>query len=155
APPAPGSRGLNVVKLRIPGADRPKAQDAIELPPPRKVPAIKASDILCSGFIHTTPFSALNKVSATFERGNAILSSEGDYVRINLGSTGGVNPGAVYSVVRPTKRITDPSRTGAARNLGMHYLDVAQIKIVQTQADSSLARVTQNCEAIEVGDLLV
>jgi len=97
----------------------------------------------------------LTKISATYEKGNATLASVGDYVRINLGSTGGVNPGSVYNIVRPTRRVTDPTRTGAERNLGTHYLDIAQIKIVQAQADTSLARVTVNCEAIEVGDLLI
>src|SRR5215471_2199356 len=155
APPAPGSRGLNVVKLRIPVVDRPKAVDAIELPAQRKAPGIKATDVLCSGFISSTPVQNLTRISATYARDNASLSAEGDYVRINLGSTGGINPGSVYNVVRPTRIITDPSRTGAARTLGMHFLDIAQIKIVQAQADTSLARVTVNCEAMEVGDLLV
>jgi hypothetical protein len=155
APPAPGSRGLNVVKLRIPVADKPKAVDVIDLPAPRRVPGIKASDVLCSGFIRNETVQYFTKVSATYERGNATLSAVGDYVRINLGSTGGINPGAVYNVVRPTRRVSDLSRTKGSQILGMHYLDVAQIKVVQAQADTSLARVTVNCEAIEVGDLLV
>src|SRR5215471_692823 len=68
APPAPGSRGLNVVKLRIPVADRPKAVDAIELPAQRRAPQIKTSDVLCSGFISSSPVQNLTKVSATYEK---------------------------------------------------------------------------------------
>jgi hypothetical protein len=38
----------------------------------------------------------------------------------------------------------------------MHYLDVAQIKVVVAQRDFSLARIMQSCgDAVEVGDLVM
>ena len=55
--------------------------------------------------------------------------------------------GATYQVVRPTKTIS---------NLGMHYLDIAQLSIVMTQPDFSLARVLRTCQdAIQVGDIMI
>jgi hypothetical protein len=41
------------------------------------------------------------------------------------------------------------------RNLGTHYLDVAQVQVIMAQPDFSLARVTSTCEALELGDIMV
>jgi hypothetical protein len=37
----------------------------------------------------------------------------------------------------------------------MHYLEVAQVQVVMGQPDYSLARVTQGCENVEIGDVLI
>jgi hypothetical protein len=37
----------------------------------------------------------------------------------------------------------------------MHYMEVAQVQIVMGQADHSLGRITQGCDSVEIGDILV
>jgi hypothetical protein len=80
-----------------------------------------------------------------------VMASPGDYVYVDRGTADGVRPGTTYEVIRPTHRISSPG-TG---QLGMHYLEVAQVEIVMGQSNYSLARVTQGCEAVELGDLLI
>jgi hypothetical protein len=41
-------------------------------------------------------------------------------------------------VVRPTRKLTNPSHTKVFGDLGTHYIDVAQIKVVVSQPDFSL-----------------
>jgi len=60
-------------------------------------------------------------------------------------------------VVRPTKTMTSPfGRTKATSDLGKHYLDIAQLKVVLAQPDFALARVMHSCgDAVEVGDVMM
>jgi hypothetical protein len=44
-------------------------------------------------------------------------------------------------------------RTRGERRLGMHYLQIAQVRVVITQPEFSLAQVIHNCDAVEVGDI--
>jgi hypothetical protein len=117
------------------------------LDPPRPVPEVKPSDMYCSGFVQQTAVARDLKIIAKHEPDNSALSSSGDYVYLGQGSEDGIAVGNKYQVIRPTKRLDG--------NLGMHYLDVAQVQVVMTQPDFSLARVTHNCEAAEYGDLLI
>ena len=155
--PPPASRGAAVIRstLTVPPAESVKAQDVILLTPPRRAPEVKNSDVYCSGFVRATTVPKDFKVTSTYQRDGAAVAAEGDYVRISRGSKGGVTVGSIYQVVRPTRRVDDPSRKGDAKNLGMHYLDIARIQVVQAQADSALALVIDNCEATEEGDVMI
>jgi hypothetical protein len=152
----PASRGIAVLKNLIGNPTQTvRAKDIFELPALRQFSAIKTSDMYCSGFIHSTPLPSTLRISSTYQRNGAVLSNDSQYVHINTGSRGGVTNGAVYQVIRPTRDVHDPSRTGAAGDLGEHYLDIGQIRVVQVSEDSALALVVGNCEAVEVGDLMI
>src|SRR6185436_3112441 len=46
-------------------------------------------------------------------------------------------------------------RSHADRDLGTHYLDVAQLRVVLLQPEFSLARVIHSCaDAVDVGDIV-
>src|SRR6185295_18202844 len=155
-PTVPSSRGIAVLQNLITTAPATsRARDVFDLPELRRFPAIKNSDMYCSGFVRSTPLPNVLKVASTYQRNGAVLSSDSQYVHLNKGSNVGVTAGSIYQVVRPTRHVSDPSRSGAGRNLGMHYLDIGQIQIVQVTADSALARVIGNCEAVEVGDVMI
>jgi hypothetical protein len=85
------------------------------------------------------------------------MASEADYIYLSRGSEEGVAAGDTYDVIRPTKTLSNPyGRNHEKRDLGMHYLDIAQVKVALAQPSFSLARVIHSCgDAIEVGDLLV
>jgi hypothetical protein len=132
----------------------PKAVDVFQIPQSRLVPALKSSDVYCSGFIRSTPVADLLQVSSTYQRDKSSLSTQGEYVRINHGSKGDVTVGSMYQVVRPTRKVSNPEG-GFGSSLGMHYMDVGQIQIVQVQEDFSLAQVLYSCDALEPSDVLL
>jgi hypothetical protein len=115
---------------------------------------VKSTDLYCSGFIRSTPVSDLLQVSSTYQRDKAAFSTQGEYVRINHGAKGDVAVGSVYQIVRATRKVSNPDG-GLGSSLGMHYLDVGQIQIVQVQDEFSLAQVLYSCDAIEPKDVLV
>lgn len=156
-PSPPAQRGSAVIRpnLTVPPVVVTKAQDVYDLPAPRAVSQIKSSDFYCSGFVSTTAIPKTMKVASTYERDGAILSTEGNYIRIRKGSTSGMTAGSTWQVVRPMQNVDDRTGKGAKKSLGMLYLDVAQVQAVQVEADSALARVIGSCDAVEVGDLLV
>jgi hypothetical protein len=117
----------------------------VDLNPPRVYPEVKEADLYCSGFIRSGGVSDDIKITKRFGN-NEILASSGDYVYVSKGAEDGVQAGTKYQVIRPTKNVS---------GLGMHYLEVAQVEIVIGQAGYALARITQNCEAAELGDLLI
>ena len=127
----------------LPEAGPPKS--VLNLNPPRSYPEVKDADVNCAGFIRTDEVSRDVKVVGRYSDGKTV-ATEGDYLYIGKGVEGGVRPGVVYEVLRPTRRID---------GLGMHYLEIAQVQVVMGQADHALGRITYSCEAVEIGDVLV
>jgi hypothetical protein len=146
APPAPAP----------PVEAPPPPGDVFQLAQQKPVPEVKIDDLYCSGFVRKAALARDLKVISRYDA-DGVLSTEGDYIYISQGSEDGVTAGGLYQVVRPSTTITDPQgRTRAERDLGMHYLEVAQIRIVLSQPDFSLARVIHSCgDAIEVGDVML
>jgi hypothetical protein len=155
-PPVPASVGIGVLSRFLTNSNPavPKAVDVFQIPQSRLVPALKSSDVYCSGFIRSTPVADLLQVSSTYQRDKSSLSTQGEYVRINHGSKGDVTVGSMYQVVRPTRKVSNPEG-GFGSSLGMHYMDVGQIQIVQVQEDFSLAQVLYSCDALEPSDVLL
>ena len=113
-------------------------------------------DLYCSGFVRVAPVAKNLKVISKFDSSNGVLAAEGEYVYLSQGSEDGIVTGSVYQVIRPTKTLTNPKgRTKTERDLGMHYLEVAYLKVVYTQADFSLGRVIHSCDSVEVGDIML
>jgi len=123
----------------------------------KPTPEVKADDIYCSGFVKATPVSQNLKVIAKFDASNGVLAADSDYVYLSLGSEDGILAGNLYEVVRRTRKITNPyGRSKEERELGMHYLEIAYLRVALTQADFSLARVIRGCgDAVEVGDTVL
>jgi hypothetical protein len=152
-PPAPPAARPPLVAVIQP-APRPPAQDVFTAPPPPVAPEVKATDIYCSGFIRTQPVAADLKVLSRYNAEGGALATEADYIYISRGADGGVKVGDMYQIVRPTKNLDSPRRSGE-RNRGRHYLDVAQIRVVIAQPAFSVARVLHSCEAAEIGDIMI
>jgi len=155
-PPVPASVGIGVLGRLLANSSPaiPRAADVLQVSEPRLVPALKTTDVYCSGFIRSTPVSDLLQVASTYQRDKSSFSTQGEYVRINHGARGDVAVGSVYQVVRATRKVSNPDG-GIGSSLGMHYLDVGQVQIVQVQEDFSLAQVLYSCDAIEPSDVLL
>jgi hypothetical protein len=119
-------------------------------------PEIKFEDLYCSGFVRKASLPKDLKVIAKYDATGAVLASDTDYIYLSHGAESGITAGSNYQVVRPTKKLTNPYDHATFTDLGMHYLDIAQIRVVVVQPQFSLARVMNSCgDAIEVGDLLM
>lgn len=140
-----------------PASAAPTVAAKLDLPPPKPVPELKIDDLYCSGFIRKAAVPKDLKVIAKFDATGAVLAAEADYIYLSQGSEDGILAGNIYQVIRPTTMLTDPKgRTKAMRELGMHYLEVGQIRVALTQPDFSLARVIHSCgDAVEVGDIML
>jgi hypothetical protein len=123
----------------------------------KPTPEVKLDDIYCSGFVKTAPVSRNLTVTAKFNAASGILATDSDYVYLSQGSEDGIVVGNVYDVIRATRTLTNPTgRTKAERDLGMHYLEIAYVRVTLTQADFSLARVIRTCgDAVEIGDVML
>jgi hypothetical protein len=155
-PPVPASVGISVLGRLLANSSPaiPRAADVFQISESRPVPALKSTDVYCSGFIRSTPVSDLLQVTSTYQREKTAFSTQGEYVRVNHGSRGDVTVGSMYQVVRATRKVSNPDG-GLGSSLGMHYLDVGQIQIVQVQEDYSLAQVLYSCDALEPSDVML
>src|SRR5213593_1111449 len=135
----------------------PEPERTFVLDERKPTPEVKIDDLYCSGFVRVAPIPRNARVISRFDTSSGVLAAEADYVYLSQGSEDGIANGTVYQVVRRTKTLRNPrGRTKAERDLGMHYLDVAYVRVAVTQADFSLARVIHSCgDAIEVGDIML
>ena len=135
----------------------PEPERTFVLDERKPTPEVKIDDLYCSGFVRVAPIPRNARVISRFDTSSGVLAAEADYVYLSQGSEDGIANGTVYQVVRRTKTLRNPrGRTKNERDLGMHYLEIAYVRVAVTQADFSLARVIHSCgDAIEVGDIML
>jgi hypothetical protein len=155
AEPQPGSR-----KIEYPAtapAPPPAGTGIAVFDTRAPAPEVKFDDLYCSGFVRKAPIHKDLKAIARYDATGGVLTTDTDYVYLSQGSEDGIAVGNTYQVIRPTKTLTNPyGVTSIDRDLGTHYLDVAQVRVVMAQPDFSLARVMHSCnDAVEVGDILI
>ncbi len=158
--PAPEPEPRPIRPVRLPAT--PRLADSagpapppigFDLPDPIPTPEVKAADLYCSGFVTTRTLSSDLNVMALFPQGVSAMARETDYVYVSEGSAAGIEAGQILTVVRPTIAIRSPRAAVGA--LGMHYLELGQLRVVLVQSDFSLARVINSCDSIEIGDTVV
>jgi hypothetical protein len=156
-PPAPPRRAVLQPPAPTPAAQAATSPGILILDDQKPVSQIKFDDLYCSGFVRTAPIAKDLKVISKFDPTASVMAVDAEYVYLSQGSEDGVVAGNTYQVVRPTRTMTDPKgRTKSERELGMHYLDIAQLRVVMAQPDFSVARVTYNCsDAVDIGDTVV
>jgi len=119
------------------------------------VPEVKFEDLYCSGFLRTAKLAKDLQVISKFDSTGGVLATEPGYVYLSGGSSAGIATGSVYQVVRRTKKLENPRGEGN-HDVGTHYLDIAQVRVVFVQQEFSLAKVVHNCaDAVDVGDVLI
>jgi hypothetical protein len=140
-----------------PAAEPAPVQNTLIIDQRKPTPEVKIEDLYCSGIVRTGPVPNDMKVIGKLNGLTSVLATEADYVYLSKGSEDGIVSGSVYEVIRRTKMLTNPfGRTKAERELGMHYLEVAYIKVAFTQADFAVARVIHSCgDAVEIGDTII
>ena len=156
--PAPEPEPRPIRPVHLPATPRLTAAPApppigLDLPDPIPVREVKAADLYCSGFVTTRSLSSDLNVMAMFPGTVSAMAGEAEYVYVSEGSAAGIEAGQVLTVVRPTIAVRSPRE--AVGDLGMHYLELGQLRVVLVQSDFSLARVINSCDSIEIGDTVV
>ena len=153
--PAPAAQ------VRLPATPRLTPNAAIPETPPvvfalPDLPPVfeaKAVDLYCSGFITTRAISSDLNVLAKFPVSESVIATEGNYIYLSRGANSGIATGDLFTAVRSTRKIN--STRESVGELGLHYLEVGQMRAVMVQPEFSMARVLHSFDGIEVGDLTV
>lgn len=111
----------------------------------------RRSDLYCTGFIaEAAPREDLQVIGAESENIKATFA-QGDTVFLNHGRGAGVQPGAVYYVIRPIGEVQHPF---TKKRLGYYVRELGLLRVIEVQDQTSTAEITVSCDMIELGDLL-
>jgi len=114
-------------------------------------PVAKRSDLYCTGFIaQAAPREDLQVIGAESENTKATFA-QGDVVFLNHGRGAGVQPGAVYFVIRPIGEVQHPF---TKKRLGYYVRELGLLRVIEVQDQTSTAEITVSCDTVELGDLL-
>ena len=114
-------------------------------------PVAKSSDIYCTGFISdVAPRVDLQVVGAEQENLKATFA-QGDVVFLNRGRRAGIQPGAVYSIIRPLGEMNHPF---TKKRLGYYVREIGMLRVIEVVDQTSTAEITVSCDTVEFGDVL-
>jgi hypothetical protein len=114
-------------------------------------PLAKRSDIYCTGFIADTPPRDEMQVIGAEKENLKVTFAQGDTVFLNRGRGAGVQPGAVYYIIRPVGVVNHPF---TQKKLGYLVREVGLLRVVEVANQTSTAEITVSCDTVEFGDLL-
>ncbi|HKS66628.1 MAG TPA: hypothetical protein VJR26_05270 [Candidatus Acidoferrales bacterium] len=117
------------------------------------------SDLYCSGVV-TSASVPRSSYLITGEGSNyRITFDEGDYVYINRGSDQGVKAGDEFSVIRPVVDSINREWTkwqySILRKMGTVWEDEGRVKVVVVHAKMSVAQISNACNYMQRGDVVV
>lgn len=114
-------------------------------------PIARRSDIYCTGYIsETAPRIDLQVVGAEKENLKQTFA-EGDVVFLNRGRGAGIQPGAVYYIIRPVGEVNHPF---TKKKLGYLVRELGMLRVIEVGDRTSTAEITVSCDTVEFGDLL-
>lgn len=114
-------------------------------------PLAKRSDIYCTGFIADhSPRVGLQVIGAEKEN-QKVTFAQGDVVFLNRGRGAGIQPGAVYYIIRPVGMVNHPF---TKKKLGYLVRELGMLRVVEVGNHTSTAEITVSCDTVEFGDLL-
>jgi hypothetical protein len=114
-------------------------------------PVAQRSDLYCTGFIADAPPRVdLQVVGAEKENWKSTFA-QGDVVFLNRGRGAGVQPGAVYYILRPLGKVKHPF---THKKLGYLVRELGMLRVVEVGDRTSTAEITVSCDTVEFGDLL-
>ena len=117
----------------------------------RSEPVARRSDIYCTGFIaEDSPRVDMQVVGAEKEN-LKVTFAQGDIVFLNRGRGAGVQPGAVYYIIRPVGEVNHPF---TRKKLGYLVRELGLLRVIEVGDRTSTAEITVSCDTIEFGDLL-
>lgn len=114
-------------------------------------PVARLSDMYCTGFIsEVAPRVDLQIVGAEKENLKQTFA-QGDVVFLNKGRAAGLQPGAVYYIIRPVGEVNHPF---TKKKLGYLVRELGLLRVVEVGDKTSTAEITVSCDTVEFGDSL-
>jgi len=111
------------------------------------------TDLYCAGFIQYAPAPINPEIVGGEQEQEKRSYAQGDYVFINAGSQQGIKAGQDFAIVRPRGQLT--SKFSVKKGwLGVYMQELGNLRVVDVKDRSSVAVITNSCEAILLGDLL-
>jgi hypothetical protein len=109
------------------------------------------SDVYCTGYISDAAPQTDLKIVGAEKENIKYTYSQGDIVFLNRGRGAGMQPGAVFYVVRPIGEVHHPE---TKKRLGYYVRELGLVRVLEVQDQTSTAEVTVSCDMMEFGDLL-
>ena len=114
-------------------------------------PVVKRADIYCTGYIsEAEPRLDLQVVGGDKENQQNAFA-QGDVVFLNKGRLAGVQPGAVFYILRPLGEFKHPFKK---TRLGHFVRELGMLRVFEVQDHTATAEITVSCDAVELGDVL-
>jgi hypothetical protein len=114
-------------------------------------PVVKRADIFCTGYIsEAEPRLDLQVVGGDKENQQNSFA-QGDVVFLNKGRKAGVQPGAVYYILRPLGEFKHPFKK---KKLGHFVRELGMLRVFEVQDYTATAEITVSCDSVEFGDVL-
>jgi hypothetical protein len=114
-------------------------------------PLAMRSDIYCTGFIADTPPHIELQVVGAQAENLKVTFAQGDIVFLNRGRIAGIQPGAVYQIIRPLGELAHPF---AKKKLGYYVREIGMLRVIEVDERTSAAEITVSCDTVEFGDML-
>ncbi len=125
--------------------------ERIQIDEEAPVPPVNAADVYCSGYItkewRRPHLTVLSSVSAEKES-----LAQGDVVYVNEGTSEGIDAGMTFFILKEGQLVHHP-KTG--KLLGRYIQRIGQAKILAVQSHTSIAQITQSCDEIRYGAVMV
>lgn len=121
-------------------------------PAERQFRIAERTNLYCAGYVQSSPIDTSSRLVGAVEEQDGWLYSQNNFVYVNLGSSAGVKPGDMFSVVRPRGQVK--TRWTTKGRLGFYVQEVGTVEIVRVKSDVSVARVKTSCDNFLLGDLV-
>jgi hypothetical protein len=119
--------------------------------PEQAEPVAKRADIYCTGYISEAEPRLDMQVIGGDKENQQNAFAQGDVVFINKGRLAGVQPGAVYYVLRPLGEFKHPFKK---TKLGHFVRELGMLRVFEVQEHTATAEITVSCDSVELGDVL-
>lgn len=123
-------------------------------------PNMVQNDLYCSGIVTNQSVPRSSYVITGQGSDHNITWSDGDYVYINRGANQGVKVGDEFSVVRPeVDEVPDVQwskwQDGIIGKMGTVWADEGRVTTVVVDPNVSIARVSNSCNYLQRGDIVL
>jgi hypothetical protein len=116
-------------------------------------------DLYCAGTVTTEAIPRDTYLITGEESSNKVVFNTGDLVYINKGSSQGVKVGDQFSVIRPAENTMHVDWTkwqsSILKKMGTVWDDEGRLVVTTVRPDLSIARVSQGCNALQRGDIVL
>jgi hypothetical protein len=114
-------------------------------------PVAKGMDVFCTGFIADLPPRTDLQIVGAEKENMKVTFAQGDAVFLNKGRGSGIQPGAVYYIIRPLGEVKHPF---TKKKMGYYVRELGLLRVLEVHDQTSTAEITVSCDTVEFGDLL-